>query len=92
MKVDVKHLANLALIDLKDEEARQFESEFAHILDFVSKVSEIDLDLKPELGDIYNVFRSDDEEHNFDFNKESLVKSAPKNDGKYILVKKVIKK
>ncbi len=91
MSTDVKALAELAKIALSDSELKTIESEFDSILNFVSQVQELELELEPKAGKLKNVLIDDVAEHNFDFDKEALVKAAPKNDGKHILVKKVIK-
>ncbi len=89
--VDVKHLAELSKIEY-DEKLQELEKDFDAILDFVSKVKELDLDLEPKLGDVYNVFREDEAKERFDIDKKELVEQAPKHKDGYVLVKKVIKR
>ena len=87
--VDVKHLAELSKIEY-DEQLQELEKDFDAILDFVSKVKELDLDLEPKLGDVYNVFREDEAKERFGIDKKELIEQAPKHKDGYILVKKVI--
>ncbi len=92
MKVDLKSLSNLAKIKIDENELNELAFDMESILSFVKKVQELDLDLKPNAGDWHNVFRNDEVEP-FD-NPQGLVKASlnASPDGKYILVKKVIKK
>ena len=92
MKVDLKSLSNLAKIKIDENELNELESDMEAILSFVKKVQELDLDLEPNAGDWRNVFRNDEVEP-FG-NTQELVKASSNAspDGKYILVKKVIKK
>ncbi len=91
MKPDIKSLANLAKVYVDEKELADFEKDISSILGFVSQVQSLDLDMEPRLGKLYNVLYEDDESFDYDYDKEALIKSAKKNDGKYILIKKVIK-
>ncbi len=91
MKVDINSLAELSKIELTEEELKELSGEFDSILDFVSKVQSLDLDLEPKAELIHNVMREDSADFDYDFDKEALLTQAKRNDGKYILVKKVIK-
>ncbi len=62
MKIDVKHIAKLANLDLKEEEIKKFESQLGEILDFVNKLKEADtkgVETTSQVTNIENVFRED---------------------------------
>ncbi|MDO8658677.1 MAG: Asp-tRNA(Asn)/Glu-tRNA(Gln) amidotransferase subunit GatC [Candidatus Levybacteria bacterium] len=42
MKIDVKHVAKLANLPLKDEEIEKFEGQLSSILDYIKKLQEVD--------------------------------------------------
>ncbi len=90
MKVDVNTLAELSKIKLSDQEEKLFADDFESILEFVSSVQELDLDMEPRVPVLHNVLSSDDEQFDYGYDKKKLVTQAPKNDSEYILVKKVI--
>ncbi len=88
---DIDNLANLSKIALSDDEKEEFKNELSSILDFVSKVQELDLDLEPKLGAVYNSLRDDKAPPEALSDPKELIEASKVNNGKYILVKKVIK-
>ena len=59
---EVLHVAQLAHLDLTDEEVEKFAEQLSAILDAVSKVSELDLSEVPPTShplDLVNVWRED---------------------------------
>ena len=60
---EVLHVAQLAHLDLTEEEVEKFAEQLSAILDAVSKVSELDLSEVPPTShplDLVNVWREDD--------------------------------
>jgi aspartyl-tRNA(Asn)/glutamyl-tRNA(Gln) amidotransferase subunit C len=60
---EVLHVAQLAHLDLTDEEVAKFAEQLSAILEAVSKVSELDLSEVPPTShplDLVNVWREDD--------------------------------
>ena len=60
---EVLHVAQLAHLDLTDEEVEKFAEQLSAILDAVSKVSELDLSDVPPTShplDLVNVWREDE--------------------------------
>ena len=62
-KADVVHVANLAKLDLTDKEIEKFLPQLSSILDFVSKLNEVDTDdVEPtaQTTGLINVLREDE--------------------------------
>lgn len=62
MKIDVKKVAKLANLELKDEEIGKFEKQLSSVLDYVKKLEEVDTkDIEPtsQVTGLENVTRED---------------------------------
>ncbi len=60
--IDVAYVAQLARIDLTDEETRLFQGQLAHILDYFHQINELDVsEVEPmaHAVPVNNVFRED---------------------------------
>lgn len=60
---DIEHLAKLARLRLSDDEKADYEKSFPAILEYVSKLQEVDMshvDAKPYLTDLHNQWRDDE--------------------------------
>lgn len=81
----VEHLAELARIDLSEGEKRDFTKQLSSILEFFSKISELDTeDVKPAYHalDLVNVMRADIVEESLP--QDIALKNAPeKEDGAF---------
>lgn len=90
---EILHLASLARIKLTDEELQGLETDLPKILDYVSVVSDIvgtDVDLSPEIGARYNVFREDEITNEPAEYTEALLGEMPETDGQFLKVKKIL--
>ena len=89
---DIEHLAKLSRIELKDGEAETLAEEITSILGYVSEINEItgDAALTKNVGAVYNVMREDGEPSPAGEYTESLLEAAPKREGQYIQVKKIL--
>lgn len=88
---DVEHIANLARIELTEEEKGKMEKELSAILDFVGKLNEADTEnIEPLTGgtDLENVVRVDKEEKPLG-DAESLVGASPMKEKGFVEVKAV---
>lgn len=91
LREDVKHIANLARIELTEEEKEKMEKELSAILDFIGKLNEADTgNTEPMTGgtDLTNVTRPDNEENPLG-DAESLVGASPVKEKGFIEVKSV---
>ena len=92
-KETVDKVANLARLELAEDEKITLIEDMGKILDFMDKLNEVDTSgVEPlvYMTDEINVFREDVISHEIT-HKEAL-KNAPKHDEDYFLVAKVIEK
>jgi len=76
--IDVAYVANLARVDLSEEERRKFQGQLEHIVEYVKKMSQLDLDkVEPtsHAVDLCNVFRPDTRAPGLD--RETAIGNAP---------------
>ncbi|MBE5946958.1 MAG: Asp-tRNA(Asn)/Glu-tRNA(Gln) amidotransferase subunit GatC [Lachnospiraceae bacterium] len=81
----IEYVGILAKLELSDEEKEQAKKDMASMLDYVSKLNELDTDGIEPMSHVFpinNVFREDVVENGDD--RENLLKNAPeKKDGCY---------
>ncbi len=91
----VRHLADLAHMELKEEELIKLQKEMGLILEYVSQLEKVDVtNVEPVSGghSLANVVRQgDSEEDSFAFDKELLLQ-FPEKQGNYDVVPKIIEK
>lgn len=96
MKVNpetIDKIAHLARLDVKEEEKQGLLDDMNKILTFMDKLNEIDTsDVEPliYMNDEVNVLREDIVNH--EISREQALRNAPKQDGKFFRVAKVINK
>jgi len=88
----VKHLAELARIDITDEEAVGFQADFKNILGFVDQISEVDisLDKSQYRGPVVNVLREDDDSYTAGEFTEDIMENASETRDGYVKVQKIL--
>ncbi|PIQ66453.1 MAG: Asp-tRNA(Asn)/Glu-tRNA(Gln) amidotransferase GatCAB subunit C [Candidatus Zambryskibacteria bacterium CG11_big_fil_rev_8_21_14_0_20_42_18] len=99
-KEQVRNLAKLARIELKDEEAENLTHEFEAILDYVGEVKEVTDNFTPPSSGgasklttddtLRNVFREDSNPHETGIYTKAVLEQAPMKAGNYIKVKKIL--
>lgn len=91
-KEDIEHLATLARIELKSDEADELAKDVTAILGYVSEIEEItgDMGAEKKVGALHNVMREDEDPHEGGLYSEDLLQSAPVRDGAYVKVKKIL--
>ena len=90
-KEEVKHIAKLAKLSLKDEEIEKYAVELGQIADFVEQLNEVDITgVSPtaHVVDKKNVFRKDEMKDSFP--REQILKNAPSKEAGCISVPKVV--
>lgn len=91
--IDIEKLALLARIKLSTNEKENFQKEFEEILDYVSRLKDVD---EKELGienyepEIKNVMREDKNYHQPRDFSEDLLKEVPVAEGDYVRVKHIL--
>ena len=91
-KEEILKLANLAQLKLSSEEINEFSEEISSILDYVSHLDKIDVEvLEPtyQVSGLKNVTRSD-EKIDYDIDKNQLMSNLPDSQDGQIKVKRMI--
>lgn len=94
-KEEVRHIAKLAGIKILKKEEEKFSKELSSILDFVSRLNEVDTSKVEPLAQVTglkNVMRQDaDPQTASKEDRARLVGQAPRTEANFIKVKKVLK-
>lgn len=80
-KEEVKHIANLAMLNLSDEEVEKYTKDLQEILNFAEIINKADTEnVQETIGalEIYNVLRKDEVKPSFD--REILLQNAPEQE------------
>ena len=88
---DVQYIANLARLQVTEEEAKSYAKDMSSILEYMKLLSEVDTsDVKPleHVIDLDSRFRNDKAEE--PLSHEDALKNAPDADSDYFRVPKVI--
>lgn len=92
-KDEVKKLAELSRIALTEEETEKLRGEIDSILTYVDTIQKVELPEMPEGSvylDIENVMRDDGEPHAPNAFTDAMLAQAPKREGRFIKVKKIL--
>jgi len=88
---EVRHIAELAHIELTKEEEILFTEQFNRILDYFSKIDEVNTEDVPptyHVLDLVNVYREDKvQEPQI---KEDPLKNAPKREGRFFKSSRIV--
>ena len=96
MKIDndlILKLEHLSKLQLTDTERKKMTGDLNDILKMIEKLEKVDTDgVEPltHMTDVVNAFRTDEVKNQL--SREDALKNAPKTDGKFFQVPKVIKK
>ncbi|MBS1271713.1 MAG: Glutamyl-tRNA(Gln) amidotransferase subunit C [Candidatus Marinimicrobia bacterium] len=88
----VEHVARLAKLQLSTEEKEAYTRQLSDILAYVEKLDELDTENVEPLShvmDVTNAFRKDAAGESLA--REKALENAPKSDGEFFIVPKVIK-
>ena len=81
-KEDIKHIANLSMLNLSDEEIEKYTKDMEQIVNFANKVNEIDTsstEISAFSNDNVNIFRKDEVRKSL--SRELLLSNAPSSNG-----------
>jgi aspartyl-tRNA(Asn)/glutamyl-tRNA(Gln) amidotransferase subunit C len=90
---DVKKLAELSRLSLKEEEMEKLRGEIDSILAYVDVLKTVELPEKPADSpylDIENIVREDLNPHEAALHTEELLSQAPRREGNFLKVKKIL--
>lgn len=88
---EVREVANLARLELTEDEINTYAGQLTKVLDYVALLDEVDTDgVEPMVHAVEqgNVFRNDEVRPSL--TREAALSNAPKTDGKYFQVPQVI--
>lgn len=92
-KREIEHIANLARLELTDEELKKYGEQLSGILNYIDQLKEVDtagVEPTAQVTGRENVLRTDEVE-NWDKDEiEVALKDAPEKEGRFIKVKRVI--
>ena len=91
-KVNVRALAQLARLEVSDEELAKLGKEIPDILKFVETIQNVSVETEISSPELRNVMRADENPHEGGIHTEALLKAAPARVGNRIAVKQVIKR
>lgn len=89
---EIENLAALARIKLSDEEKTSLTQDLGRILAFVDELKEADVSNVGDRGESTprNVMRDDGTAHESGKYTDALLENAPRRDGDYVNVKKIL--
>lgn len=89
---DIEKLATLSRLKLTDEEKGQFQKEIGSILSYIDQIKKASGNIKEEsiVSDHINIMRDDVVTRTKGEYTEELLKLAPKRDGNFVKVKKIL--
>ncbi len=88
---DVEKLAQLARIDMSEEEKIELLKDLQSILGYMDKIQAVTMDLgEPTAGELKNVMREDANPHEAGVYTERILASAPEAENGYIKVKQIL--
>ena len=92
-KNEIKHIAELARLELTEDELKKYGSQLSGVLNYIDQLKEVDTkDIEPtaQVTGMTNILREDEVK---DWNKkeiEEALKDAPEREGRFLKVKRVI--
>lgn len=91
-KEEVKHIAELARLELTEAETKKFQKELSSILKYINKLQEVDTEgVSPtfQTTEFKNIFQNDKVQKERELSQEEVLSNAPKKKNGYIRVKPV---
>ena len=92
-KKDIKHIADLARLELSDKEIQKYGSQLSAILDYIDQLSEVDtsgIEPTAQVTGLVNVYREDKAEDWDGTERKAALEEAPEMESGQVKVKKVL--
>ncbi|MCA1743544.1 MAG: Asp-tRNA(Asn)/Glu-tRNA(Gln) amidotransferase subunit GatC [Desulfonatronovibrio sp.] len=87
----VSRIADLARLELEDEKIEKFASQFNEIIGYMDKMNAISTEgVVPMYSPSENTSVLRDDVVKKEYNREELLSNAPRHDGKYFIVPKIL--
>jgi aspartyl-tRNA(Asn)/glutamyl-tRNA(Gln) amidotransferase subunit C len=90
-KVDIRALANLARMEISDEEVARLEKELPGILDFVEQIQKASTEAPAEEHSHRNVMREDTNPIESGLYTKKILDAAPAQEKDMVVVKQVLR-
>ena len=90
---EVKKLAELSRLALSEEEITRLQGEISAILEYIGTIQKVELHGTPADSpylELENVLREDGDPHETGIFTEALLAQAPRRDGSFLKVKKIL--
>jgi len=90
-KIDVRYVANLARIELSDDEVKTFQNQLEDVVGYIEKIGELDVDgIEPtsHTHPVMNVFRKDELKASLE--REDVLANAPEEVDSQFKVPKIL--
>lgn len=87
---DVENLAELARIELDEEEKKSLLHDMESILGYVKQINEVKIEDVEAEYQVYNVWREDELEKDRDFSLELILQQFPESQDGFLKVKKIL--
>jgi aspartyl-tRNA(Asn)/glutamyl-tRNA(Gln) amidotransferase subunit C len=87
---EIKNIAKLAYLKIKDEEIEKVRNDFSSILDYVNKLNEVDVSEIGETSNLSQTHNVEREDVSCRFDTNLLIQAMPKSRNGYLEVKKVL--
>jgi aspartyl-tRNA(Asn)/glutamyl-tRNA(Gln) amidotransferase subunit C len=94
-KEDIKNLAELARLELTEEETGDLQKDMSSILEYVGHIAAVSADIQVRVPENHNVMREDTPRVDNDpmaGKRDAVVAAFPKREGDYNVVRKIIQK
>ena len=90
-KIDIRALAQLARLEVSDEEVAKLEKELPSVLEFVEQIQKASSEAPPEEHSLRNVMREDKNPHESGLYTKKLLDAAPAQENDQVVVKQVLR-
>ncbi|MBI4812203.1 Asp-tRNA(Asn)/Glu-tRNA(Gln) amidotransferase subunit GatC [Candidatus Falkowbacteria bacterium] len=92
-KEQIQHIANLARLELTNEELEKYGGQLSAVLDYIDQLKEVDVsgaEPTAQVTGLQNIFREDKVENWNEEEIEAALRDAPAREHRFIKVKRVI--
>lgn len=92
-KEQIEHIANLARLDLTEEELKKYGEQLSAVLGYVDQLGEVEtkrIEPTAQVTGLENVFRKDEVEEWSREEIEEALEDAPEREDRFIKVKRVL--
>ena len=90
---EIQHIADLARLELSEEEKKIYGKQLSHVLDYIDQLKEVDtagIEPTAQVTGIENVYREDRVAVRKEDEVESALNQSPEKEGKQIKVKRIL--